>query len=119
MIDPGASNSNQRLSSIQDLHPAYFAMVMATGIVSISANLKGWVLLSYLLFWINVPAYLVLWILNLARIVCHPRKVLADLGNHARGVGFFTTIAATCVLGSQCVVLYQAHNVAFALCFFF
>lgn len=118
MIDPGASNSNQRLSSIQDLHPAYFAMVMATGIVSIAANLKGWALLSCFLFWINVPAYLVLWILNLARIVFHPRKVLADLGNHARGVGFFTIIAATCVLGSQCVVLYQAYNVAFALwCF--
>ncbi|MCA9426702.1 MAG: tellurite resistance/C4-dicarboxylate transporter family protein [Candidatus Omnitrophica bacterium] len=117
MNDRGAKTSHHSSSPLENLHPAYFAMVMATGIVSIACNLKGWTLLSYVLFWVNAPTYVLLWILSLTRAVLYPKRLFADMSDHARGVGFFTTIAGTCVLGSQCVVLFQAYTVAFVLWF--
>ena len=87
------------------LHPAYFAMVMATGIVSIAAQVMGMRPVALALFWPNVGLYLVLWVLYLARLVLHADRFLADLKDHNRGVGFFTTVAGTCVLGNQFVLI--------------
>jgi tellurite resistance protein TehA-like permease len=41
--------------------------------------------------------------------------VRADLSHHGRAVGFFTTVAATCVLGSQCLLIGHSVTAAFAL----
>ncbi len=90
---------------ISDLHPGYFALVMATGIVSIATYLQGITLIAWALFWFNIVAYVVLWILLLIRLVRYFPQLLADLTNHTRGPGFFTVVAGTCVLGSQFVIL--------------
>ncbi len=87
------------------LHPAYFALVMATGIVSIAAELSGYRTIAQGLFVLNTACYAALWALYLLRAVRYPRAVWNDLSSHARGVGYFTTVAATCVLGTQFVVL--------------
>src|SRR5690606_24544207 len=60
----------------------------------------------------NFAAYVTLWFLVALRVLRYPQAVLADLSDHGRGVGFFTTIAATCVLGSQCILIAEAVNVA-------
>ena len=39
----------------------------------------------------------------------------ADFSHHGRAVGFFTTVAATCVLGSQCLVVGGSVTAALAL----
>src|SRR5262245_35039670 len=91
--------------AIAALPPAYFAMVMATGIVSIAAQLLGMPLVASALFWLNVGLYAILWLLSLARLALAARRMLADLQDHNRGVGFFTTVAGTCVLGSQFVIV--------------
>src|SRR5579859_6668941 len=103
---------------LERLHPTYFAMPMATGVVSIGAHLLGRPLVAAPLLWINVVAYVVLWSLTLARIVRHPKSFLADWSDHVRGVGFFTTVAATSVLGTQLVVLRQSYAIAVALWWF-
>src|SRR6187431_1581641 len=92
-------------SAVANLFPGYFALVMATGIVSIAARLLGfdWVALS--LFAIGVAAYVVLGLLLVARVVFYPRRVLDDFRDHGRGAGFFTVVAATCVLGTQSIVV--------------
>lgn len=90
---------------IQNLDPAYFALVMATGIVAIASYLLGFRWISDLLFFLSLPCYAVLWVLLLIRCVRYPRNVLNDLSSHGRGVGFFTLVAATGVMGSQFVVL--------------
>lgn len=90
---------------IANLFPGYFALVMATGIVSIAAHLLQFPLIPQFLLVINLLAYVVLWILTLARLIMFFPRVVADLSSHARGPGFFTLIAGTCVLGSQLVVL--------------
>ncbi len=97
------------------MHPAYFAMSMATGIVSIACHLLGLRELSTALFWVNLVAYSGVWLATIARVVLFPRAFLADWASHQRGPGFFTSVAATCVLGSQFVLLRQAPTVAFGL----
>ena len=100
---------------IRTLHPAYFALVMATGIVSIAAKLFGMTPIAQALLVINIPAFIILWIVTIIRVVRFPREVFADLIDHQRGVGFFTAVAATSVLGSQMVILQQSNRIAFAL----
>ena len=86
---------------IRGISPDYFTLVMATGIVSIAAYLLGMSLLAWILLYINMSAFIVLWLLTLIRIFNYPRFLFDDFVNHARGLGFFSMIAGTCVLGSQ------------------
>jgi tellurite resistance protein TehA-like permease len=97
------------------LHPAYFALVMATGIVSIAAHLLAVPLVPRALFALNLVFYPLLWTLTFARIVRYRARFVADLSHHARAVGFFTIVAATCVLGSQFLVIGHMPSVAFWL----
>lgn len=109
------SRINKLQSAIADFPPAYFAMVMATGIVSIAAHLLGFPLLSVSLLGLNIFCYIVLWIITCARIFLYPRRFFADMKDHAIGVGFFTIVAGSCVLGSQFVILMKAFKPATAL----
>ncbi len=102
---------------IEKLSPGYFSLVMATGIVSLAAHFLDLDPIAMALFWINVVAYGVLCILTLARLLWCVRKVAADLSDHARGPGFFTLPAGTCVLGVQFVILRAQPHVAIALWF--
>jgi tellurite resistance protein TehA-like permease len=92
-------------SGLASMHPASFALVMATGIVSIACQLLDLRPVARALLWANVGFYLVLWLLTAMRVVRFPRRVLADVEHHGRAVGFFTTVAATCVLGSQLLIV--------------
>jgi len=99
------------------MHPAYFALVMATGIVSLACELMGLHPIAIALFALNLGFYPLLWILTIARIIRHRDRVRADLVHHGRAVGFFTTVAATCVLGSQCLLIGGSVTAALALWF--
>jgi tellurite resistance protein TehA-like permease len=101
---------NKLQFAVANLLPAYFAMVMATGIVSIALYLLGFRFIDHILLWLNVVFYTVLWGLSIARVLFYPKRIMADLGNHLIGVGFFTIVAATCVLGSQFILLKQAYT---------
>lgn len=91
--------------SIAALPPAYFAMVMATGIVSIGAHLLGLGGVALVLFRLNIAAYLILSLLTLLRILLFTQPFFTDMVDHLRGPGFFTTVAASCVLGSQFLLI--------------
>ena len=90
---------------IANLFPGYFALVMATGIVSIAAYLLEMRAVAWGLFVFNLGAYLVLWGLTLIRGVRHTSRLLADLSDHGRGPGFFTIVAGTCILGNQVLII--------------
>ena len=102
-------------AGIRDLFPAYFALVMATGIVSIACHLLKMEFLAFSLFYLNQLFYIILWLLTLARLFRHPSRLLADLSNHRLGTGFLTLVAGTNVLGSQFVILQSNQTVAFFL----
>lgn len=100
---------------VADLYPGYFALVMATGIVSNAAYLLGMGAVSWVLFPINQVCYGILWLLTLARLIWFFPRVGADLTDHTRGPGFFTVVAGTCVLGSQFVLLAGNYDAAILL----
>lgn len=102
---------------IAGLFPGYFALVMATGIVSIAASQLDMHLVAGVLLWINTAAYAVLCTLLVVRVTRYFPRVSEDLKDHVRGPGFFTIIAATCVLGSQLVVVAGRPDVAVVLWF--
>ena len=104
-------------SAIAELHPAYFALVMATGIVSIASQLVGFRPIAIALYPLNVLFYAALWALTVVRVLRYRARVIADLFHHGRSVGFFTMVAATCVLGSQSFVVAGFAAVATALWF--
>lgn len=91
--------------SVGDLSPAYFAMVMATGILSIGVDVLGMPALGIALFFLNVAVYVVLVALCLLRIAWFAPSFFHDMIDHRRAPGFFTAIAASCVIGTQCLVI--------------
>ena len=103
------------MSRLAVMHPAYFALVMATGIVSIACHLSGLTSVAAPLLWMNVAFYASLWVLTVVRIVRFRDRVVADLLHHGRSVGFFTIVAATSVLGSQLLVIANARSAATGL----
>ena len=103
------------LVELADLSPAYFGMVMATGIVSLSAHVLAMPVVARVLFQLNIVVYAVLSILTVLRVIRYPRRFFADMVDHLRGPGFFTTVAASSVLGSQFVVLAADFRSAIAL----
>ena len=104
---------NGRLErGVGSLHPAYFALVMATGIISIACHLLGIPVVDRVLLWLNTVFFVVLWALTLTRVFLFPDRVAADLAHHARAVGFFTTVAGTCVTGTQWLIVAGNRSVA-------
>jgi tellurite resistance protein TehA-like permease len=99
-------------SRLSVMHPAYFALAMATGIVAISCHLFGLRELAIGLSCINLVIYPVLWILFITRAVMFREKVIADWKDHSRAPGYFTMVAATGVLGTQVALLHNEMLVA-------
>jgi len=107
-----SSPAERPRAQLKELSPGYFGMVMATGIISIAAHLVEMELVAEALFILNCIAYVILWVLTGMRLVRYPRRFLADLRDHLSGPGFFTTVAGTCILGSQFVVLKGEYFIA-------
>src|SRR5262245_42909589 len=99
-------------SAIASLHPASFSIAMATGIVSVAAELRGFHAVALALLWLNIVFYLALWLLTLIRLARYRKQVVADLWDHNRSVGYFAIIAATCMLGSQFIIVHSLPHIA-------
>jgi tellurite resistance protein TehA-like permease len=97
----GRNSATDSPAWLREFFPGYFALVMATGIVAVAARLLQHGTLSGALFWIALAAYVVLWVILLARILRFPQAVISDLASHERGPTFLTIVAANGVLGSQ------------------
>jgi tellurite resistance protein TehA-like permease len=106
---------NRLESTIKELPPNYFALVMATGIVSLACHLTGFRILAHSLLWLNVVFYVILCLLTVIRIVWYPENFAADLSNHQKAPQNLTIVAGTCVLGSQFVGLTDHYRLAMGL----
>lgn len=106
------------VEAVRTLFPGYFAFVMATGIVASGLNAYGFVLAAKVLFFLAALGYLKLLILSIYRAIRFPALLWADFTSFGKGPGFFTTIAATGVLGAVAIRLFHATDLAFGLlCF--
>jgi len=117
MIESTSKQRRGLLRVAADLFPGYFALVMATGIISIGAYLLEMRTPALALLAINIIAYAVLGLLLILRLIFFFSRVRADIADHVRGPGFFTVVAGTCVLGSQLIIVTGQYRVAAVLWF--
>ncbi|WP_211244568.1 tellurite resistance/C4-dicarboxylate transporter family protein [Actinospica robiniae] len=99
---------------VRTLHPGYFALVMATGILSIAMRNQRALALSVALMWLTVVEYVVLVALTAWRAVRFSREIGEDLEDPRRAFGQFTLVAGTDVLGTR-LALDAHHVIAFVL----
>jgi tellurite resistance protein TehA-like permease len=104
------SRVRERLSN---MYPGYFALVMATGIVSIAAYQEKIPWIPWILLGVNLVAFAGLWVAYAARLAWYPRRMWADLKSHSRGPGFFTIVAGTSVLARE--ITFLTTNVSVAM----
>lgn len=85
--------------AVANMSPGAFAFIMATGIISHDLGALGLKELAALSLLVAIVAYACLLVLTVIRVVCFPRRVMADLGSQQHGPGFLTLVAATGILG--------------------
>jgi tellurite resistance protein TehA-like permease len=83
------------------MYPGYFALVMATGIVSNAFYYLDHDLISDVLFGITLASFPVLFACFVVRVLVWPRAVWRDLVDPRLVFTFFTLVAAADVLGLQ------------------
>ncbi len=120
---PGAARGDPELAGgskgnpawLEGLPPAYFALVMATGIVCVAAHLEEWEVVSHVLASFNIAAFATLWTLLVLRVWRFRAAVARDANDFHRAPGFFTIVAGTAIVGTQSVVIHEKPAVALAL----
>ena len=85
--------------AVESLTPGYFALVMASGIISVGLKLERFMTLSWVLLAVCATAFVVLLSLTLWRFVFFRSAVNEDFMDPRRAFGFFTFVAGTNVLG--------------------
>ena len=108
---------NWLAEGVRGLSPAYFALVMATGIVSIASDRAGFHTIAAVLVWLNGGQYLLLWILSVWRVLRYRRALVDDLTDHRSGPGVLAVVAATGVMGNQ-MILAGEYDLAVGLWIF-
>ncbi|MEO8851994.1 MAG: tellurite resistance/C4-dicarboxylate transporter family protein [Allobranchiibius sp.] len=101
-------------AAVREMPPGYFALVMATGIVSIATKDRGIDYVSVALRWLSVLEYIVLVVLYGWRSIAFHAQVRADLADPSKAFAYFTFVAATCVLGTR-LAGDQHHTTAMTL----
>jgi tellurite resistance protein TehA-like permease len=96
--DPHSTGAGPGLS-LQALHPGNFALVMATGILSIGFDTLGFGWMAQALSVIALAAWAVLLALSAARVALFARAVRIDLTNPRMVFSYFTLVAATDIVG--------------------
>ncbi len=86
-------------TAVRGLTPGYFALVMASGILSAGFQMRGFRALSLVLLAVCAAAFVVLLLLNAVRFARFRHEVAGDFRDPQRAFGFFTFVAGTNVLG--------------------
>ena len=108
-----ARSLGRTATAVRDLHPGYFAFVMATGIISTGTFLLGPSWLSRALLAAASAGLAVLGAALAARLVCFRSSVAADIQAPDRVFGFFTISAGLDVLGVRLAL--AGHPLATAI----
>ena len=82
---------------LKDLYPGYFAMTMATGIISIAFFLHNDVFLSNSFMVITLITWLVMVGLYTWRLIKYPKAVFDNLKNPKTTFSFFTFVLSAVV----------------------
>ena len=99
--DGQVRSAGRAAAAVRDLHPGYFAFVMATGIISTGTFLLGPSWLSRALLAADSAGLVVLSAALAARLAFFRSSVAADIQAPDRVFGFFTITAGLDVLGNR------------------
>ncbi|WP_088841731.1 tellurite resistance/C4-dicarboxylate transporter family protein [Hymenobacter gelipurpurascens] len=99
----------------QQFPPAYFALVMSTGIISLAADGLQLTAVAEGLFYLNLVLYPLFLLLLLLRTVTAFEGLRTELTSHKKGPLFLAFVPATCLLGNQLVQLRQQTGLGNAL----
>lgn len=114
MIDSAPPLLRRLDEALAGLSPGCFALVMATGIVSIGLRAAGLSGAAMVLLCLALGAYAVLIVLSAARGIRHGRRMHEDARNPETGFAFFTVVAASGVLAVGLMEI-DAHTAAVVL----
>lgn len=103
---------------IARLIPSYFALVMATGIISISGVLLEIPYLGKGFFYFNILAYSVLLILLILRVIYYFPNIRKEFNEAKQSPGFLTVVAGSAILGKQFVLIAENYLIATILYYF-
>lgn len=112
---PVQQRASLLVGASENLFPGYFALVMATGVVSIACKSLAIPAIPMALLTINWAFYAILLFLTVLRVKNFPARIVHDLSDHQRAPGFFTLVAGTCVLGTQSVIVAGLREVGLVL----
>jgi tellurite resistance protein TehA-like permease len=99
--DAPAREPGKVAAAVRDLHPSYFAFVMATGTISTVTHLLGPSWLSQALLIVALAGFVVLAVALVARLVLFRSSVAADFRAPEQVFGFFTITAGLDVIGAR------------------
>lgn len=102
-------------NSARKLHPAYFAMVMATGIISIGIRHEISNSVAYWLLLFNMTSFGLLTLLTIVRVVTNTKCFIADLLVSSKSFSFFTMPAALSILGEEVLLIGRQPMAALVL----
>lgn len=91
---------DRMIAGVRTLNPGYFALVMATGIMSVGMANQELPVLSGTLLILAIACYAVLVVLTVIRLVNYRADMLAHLRDPSIAFGYFTFVAATDVVGT-------------------
>ncbi|MCP5292426.1 MAG: tellurite resistance/C4-dicarboxylate transporter family protein [Burkholderiales bacterium] len=101
----------------KNFHPAYFAMVMATGIVSLAFDAMNFTGIARALSVLNLFFYLTLSVFLLMRMLFFLPDLIADFKIFKRSLLFLTFVIGTNTVGMQLLIFHQAVPLAILLWF--
>jgi tellurite resistance protein TehA-like permease len=108
-------SSSQSLRSVRDFHPSYFAMVMATGVVSLTFEALAFPGIAKTLFILNLVLYLLFCTMLAAKVVFFRCNLIAELRTLPGSWLFLTFVVGTNTVGMQLVTFLQADDLASGL----
>ncbi len=112
-----ASVSGELIGGVTEsrFRPGYFAMVMATGIVSLACGATGIETVSTGLFGLNCLLYVLFWACLISEMIRAGRQFFSRAVRHREAMDYLTIQAGTCVLGSQFASTAQSPHIAVCL----
>jgi len=113
--DVGSPTVTSLADALRTLDPAYFGLVMATGIVAIAFRELGVAAVAWPLTVFNIGCYALLIGLFGLKVVFFPRSVIVDLRDRERHWGVLTLLVGTNTVGAQFVLFFEMNTIATVL----
>lgn len=104
--------SNVIKDEIKKFYPGYFALVMATGIVSMACLQFKLDVPGKILFMLNNVQYFILAAIFIIRLIFFFKECKEDLSTNPKGAGFLTIVAASSIIGTGYAQGRQMFDVA-------